>query len=86
MPDHIHMLISIPASLSAAKVMQYLKGRTSKKLQEEFPKLKKQFWGQHLWATGYFCRSVGSVTNEIIKDYIENQEKNIRDIFDGNML
>ena len=65
---------------------QYIKGRTSKKLQEEFPELKMQFWGQNLWATGYFCRSVGSVTNEIIKDYIENQEKNIRDIFDGNML
>ena len=81
MPDHIHLLVSIPASLSMAQVMQYLKGRSSKKLQEEFPKLRKQFWGQHMWATGYFCRSVGTVTNEIIQEYIENQEDRVEDVF-----
>ena len=86
MPDHVHLLISIPASLSAAKTMQYLKGRTSKKLQEEFVELKKQFWGQHLWATGYFCRSVGTVTQEIVKEYIENQDQTIDDLFNGNIL
>ena len=86
MSDHVHMLLSIPATLSAAKVMQYLKGRTSKKLQEEFVELKRQFWGQHLWATGYFCRSVGTVTNEIIKEYIEHQDKTIDDIFSGDVL
>ena len=58
-PEHVHLLLSIPPTLSVAQVMQYLKGRSSKKLQEEFPKLRKQFWGQHMWATGYFCRSVG---------------------------
>ena len=63
--------------------MQYLKGRSSKKLQEEFTVLKKQFWGQHMWATGYFCRTVGTVTNEIIKQYIENQDKEIDDVFNG---
>ena len=84
--DHIHMLISIPPSLSIAQVMQYLKGRSSKKLQEEFSSLKKQFWGQHMWATGYFCRSVGTVTNEIVQQYIENQENDIEDVFKGNVL
>ena len=54
-PEHVHLLISIPPSLSIAQVMQYLKGRSSKKLQEEFSWLKKQFWGQHMWATGYFA-------------------------------
>ena len=39
----------------------------------EFKELKKRYWGQHLWGSGYFCRSVGTVTKEIIKDYIENQ-------------
>ena len=39
----------------------------------EYVELKKKYWGQHLWATGYFCRSVGTVTKDIIKDYIENQ-------------
>lgn len=42
-------------------------------LQEEFPELKKRYWGQHLWSTGYFCRTVGTVTDETIKEYIEQQ-------------
>lgn len=84
--DHVHLLISAPPSLSVSQIMQYLKGRSSKKLQEEFPILRKQFWGQHMWATGYFCRTVGTVTNEIIKKYIEEQDDDIDDIFSGNML
>ena len=39
----------------------------------EFKVLKKKYWGQHLWASGYFCRSVGTVTKDIIKDYIEKR-------------
>ncbi len=80
-PDHIHMLLAIPSTLSVAQVTQYLKGRSSKKLQEEFKHLRKEYWGQHMWATGYFCRSVGTVTQEIIKEYLEKQ-KDVDDIFD----
>ena len=87
-PEHVHLLLSIPPTLSVAQIMQYLKGRSSKKLQEEFPKLRKQFWGQHMWATGYFCRSVGQVTRQTIEEYIENQKDGIEDIFvnDGNSM
>ena len=85
-PDHVHLLISATPSLSIAQIMQYLKGRSSKKLQEEFLELRKQFWGQHMWATGYFCRTVGTVTNEIIKNYIEEQSDDIDALFKGNML
>jgi len=56
--DHIHMLVSCPPGLSPAKIAQYLKGVSSRKLQDEFPHLKKRYWGQHLWARGYFCASV----------------------------
>lgn len=42
-------------------------------LQDEFPELKKRYWGQHLWARGYFCATVGNVTEEIIRNYIANQ-------------
>ena len=73
--DHIHVLLSCPAMLSPAKIMQYLKGRSSRLLQEEFPELKRKYWGQHLWSRGYFCATVGSVTEEMIKEYIENQGK-----------
>lgn len=74
--DHIHLLLSCPPSLAPSKIVQYLKGRSSRLLQEEFPvKLKKRYWGQHLWGRGYFCATVGSVTEETIRHYIENQEE-----------
>jgi putative transposase len=80
--DHVHMLISCPPSMAPSKIVQYLKGRSSRLIQEEFPELKKKYWGQHFWARGYFCSTVGSVTEETIKNYIENQElENINDIF-----
>ena len=70
-PDHIHMLVSVPPQLAPAKLVQYLKGRSSRMLQDEFPQLKKCYWGQHLWARGYFCASVGAVDEETIRRYIE---------------
>ena len=73
-PDHIHMLVSCPATMAPAKVVQYLKGRASRRLQDEFPELRKRYWGQHLWARGYFCASVGAVDEDTIKKYIENQK------------
>jgi len=73
-PDHIHMLLSSPPSISPSKLVQYLKGRSSRKLQMEFEELKRRYWGQHLWARGYFCATVGRVTEEIIKKYIEEQK------------
>lgn len=80
--EHVHMLISCPPTLSPAKIMQYLKGRSSRMLQEEFPELRKKYWGQHLWSSGYFCRTVGSATDEMIKQYIEQQqEENLDEIF-----
>ena len=72
--DHMNILVSCPPKLSPAKVMQYLKGRSSRKVQEEFPHLKKRYWGQHLWARGYFCATVGAVTEDQIKEYIESHE------------
>ena len=73
-PDHIHMLLSAPPQLSPAKLVQYIKGRSSRKLQEEFPELSKRYWGQHLWARGYFCATVGAVDEAAIKEYIESQK------------
>ena len=52
--DHVHILVSCPPSLSPAKIVQYLKGRSSKILQSEYPQLRKQYWGQHLWARDIF--------------------------------
>ena len=71
--DHVHLLLSIPPSMLVSQVAQYLKGRSSHLAQDEFPQLKKRYWGQHMWGRGYFCASVGNVTEDMIKAYIENQ-------------
>ena len=73
--DHVHVLLSCPPKLSPAQIMQYLKGRSSRKLQQEFPHLKKRYWGQHIWARGYFCASIGAMSKEQIKAYIEQHDK-----------
>ena len=71
--DHTHLLVSVPPKLSVSKLMQLLKGRTSRKLLQEFEPLRREFWGRHMWARGYFAASTGNVTDEIIKQYIESQ-------------
>ena len=48
--DHIHMLVAAPPQIAPSKLVQYLKGRSSRMLQMEFPQLRKRYWGQHLWA------------------------------------
>jgi putative transposase len=73
-PDHVHMLVSAPPELSPAKLVQYVKGRSSRRLQDEFPELRKRFWEQHLWGRGYFCATVGAVDEDTVKQYIENQK------------
>ena len=70
--DHIHLLNSCPPSLASSKILQYLKGRSSRLHHDEFPELKKRYWGQHLWARGYFGATVVTVTEEIIRNYIVN--------------
>ena len=74
--DHVHLFVSAPPNLSASKLMQYIKGKTSRKMMMEFRHLGKQFWGRHLWARGYFVATSGNVTDEVIAEYIrlQNQE------------
>ena len=79
--DHVHMLVSCPPTLAPSKIVQLLKGRSSRLIQEEFEELRKRYWGQHLWARGYFCRTVGVVTEEMVKEYIENQQDESTETF-----
>ena len=55
-------------------MVQYIKGRSSRHLQAEFPELRTRYWGQHMWARGYFCATVGAVDEATIKAYIESQK------------
>jgi putative transposase len=75
--DHVHLLVSVPPQLSVSELMKRVKGRSSRKLLQEFGELRRQFWGRHLWARGYFAASSGNVTDDIIKQYIESQAENL---------
>ena len=70
--DHIHMHIEYPSKLSINDLVKRLKGRTSRRLQDEFPQLKKRYWGRHFWAIGYGAWSTGNVTDEIVQEYLEH--------------
>lgn len=70
--DHVHILVSATTEFAPKDIMRRIKGRTASKLFEEFPVLKKRYWGPHLWARGYFCATVGEMTEEMIKQYLEH--------------
>src|SRR5215216_6414044 len=72
--DHVHLFVSIPPQVTISRLVQRLKGKTAYKLLLEYPPLRKKYWGQHLWARGYFCRSSGNVTDEEIQRYIADQK------------
>ena len=72
--DHVHVMVSAPPQLAPAQIMRWVKGRSSRKLQQEFEELRRRYWGQHLWARGYFCASSGTVTDEMIKAYLEGHQ------------
>ena len=74
--DHVHLFVSVPPHLAISKLAQYLKGKSSYKLLLENKQLSKEFWGRHLWARGYFVATSGNVTDEIILEYIKNQDEN----------
>jgi REP-associated tyrosine transposase len=57
-----------------SQIMQWLKGISSRELLQEFPHLRKRFWGRHFWARGYLAVSSGNITDERVKEYIEDQE------------
>ena len=78
-PDHIHILASIPPYYSVSKIIQNIKGRSSRIIQQEFPEIRKEYWGRHFWGIGYFCTTSGNVTDEMIMQYIEEQGKSQED-------
>ena len=72
--DHVHMFVSVPPYISVSKMVQMLKGKTSRKMLTEFKPLQQKFWGRHIWARGYFASSSGNITDEVIIEYIEKQD------------
>jgi putative transposase len=70
--DHVHMHLEYAPSKSVSDIVKRLKGRSSRKLQMEFPELSKQYWGKHFWAIGYGVWSTGNLSTEMVEEYLEH--------------
>lgn len=73
MPDHVHLLVGVDPQFGIHRLVKNIKGRTSRYLREEFPKLKTQM--PSLWTNSYFVSTVGGAPISVIKQYIEAQKK-----------
>ena len=73
-PDHVHMMISIPPKYAVSQVVGHIKGKSAIHLARTYGERKRNFVGQHFWARGYFV-STGGRDDEVIRQYIRNQEK-----------
>lgn len=74
MPDHIHMLVSIPPKISVSSFMGYLKGKSALMVFERHANLKYKFGNRHFWSEGYYVSTVG-LNEATIAKYIREQEK-----------
>jgi len=73
--DHIHLLVSIPPTMTVGKAVGLIKQNTARDLKQKFPFLREVYWGtEAVWSEGYFVSTVG-VTDKVIRSYIENQGK-----------
>ena len=68
--DHIHVFVQIPHHVPVSEYVKKAKGRSSPRIQEEYPEMRKRYWGCHLWAKNYFSATSGNVTDDMINEYI----------------
>jgi len=68
--DHIHIFVEIPPHVSVSDYVKKAKGRSSRRIQEEYLEIRKRYWGCHLWARDYFSSTSGNVTDDMINEYI----------------
>lgn len=85
MKDHVHMLLSIPPKYAVSAVMGFLKGKSAIQIARMFFGKTKNFTGEHFWARGYFVSTVGR-DEQLIREYIRNQEKEDRRLDQLSML
>ena len=74
LPDHMHMLVSIPPKISVSSFMGYLKGKSALMMFDRHANLKYKFGNRHFWSEGYYVSTVG-LNEATIKKYIQDQEK-----------
>ena len=69
--DHVHMFVSVPPKLAISDLVRKMKGRSSHKVQREFPAIRKRYWGCHFWGRGYFSTTAGAITEDVVLQYLE---------------
>lgn len=72
--EHVHMFVEIPPKLAVSDFVRRVKGRSSHRVQIEFPDVRKRYWGRHFWARGYFCTTSGNITDDVILNYLSSHE------------
>ena len=77
--DHVHMFVSVPPKLAISDLVRLTKGRSSHKIQREFPQIKKRYWGRHFCGRGYFSTTNGAITEDIVLQYLEQHIANPTD-------
>ena len=77
MPDHIHMLVSIPPKYSVSSFMGYLKGKSTLMIYDRHPELQSK-WDKAFWARGYYVETIGNITEEAVQKYIREQAEDSR--------
>jgi putative transposase len=77
MPDHVHVFVSAHPKLSPSYIYKMLKGISGRKLFIEFPELRKQLWKGQLWNPSTYIETIGHISEETMKRYIESQKKHV---------
>jgi putative transposase len=75
--DHVHLCLSIPPKLSISDFMGYLKGKSALMIFDKHPEMGSKF-NRHFWARGYYVATVGDITEEVVKQYIMEQQEEDR--------
>ncbi|QAX28746.1 IS200/IS605 family transposase [Leisingera sp. NJS204] len=70
--DHVHMFVSVPPKLAISELVRKMKGRSSYRVQREFPAIRRRYWGCRFWGRRYFSTIKGAITEDIMLQYLEN--------------
>ena len=73
--DHVHVFVSAIPKISISYIAKMMKGISGRLLLKEFPELSKQLYKGELWNPSYYVETIGSISEEAIREYIQNQEK-----------
>ena len=75
MKDHVHVFVSAIPKISISYIAKMMKGISGRLLLKEFPEITKELWNGELWNPSYYVETIGSISEEAIRQYLQNQEK-----------